>query len=342
MNYSKKVIFFLLLFTFACAGPTAKKEPELSGDALVWPLPPETPRIRFERAISEPEDIGMKDSFFKRLMEFIVGKSANRIIKPYGVTTDSTGRIIVADTAFRRVHIFDPQKGKYSYFYKTKKSELLSPIGVATDSEDNIYVSDSVLNRVYVYNKKGAFLSEIDEGMVRPAGLAINKSEGILYVADIWDHNIKVYDLKGKLLQSFGKRGIGDGEFNFPSNIYIDKNRLIYVTDSMNFRIQVFDRDGRFVSKFGRHGDGSGDFANPKGIAVDSGGHVYVVDALFDAVQIFDRDGQLLLGFGNTGRNKGQFWLPAGIHIDEKDRIYVADSYNGRVQVFQFLGAEAQ
>lgn len=329
-----------LLFLSACASPGAKKEQETPGEELAWPLPPEMPRIKYESTISEPEDIGIKGSIFKRLAEFILGKSTNSIIKPYGVTTDSTGRIIVADTAFQKIHIFDSKKGKYSQVYQIKNGELFSPIGVATDGEDNIYVSDSVLNRVYAYDKKGRFLFEISEDMVRPVGLAINKSEGILYVADIWDHNIKVYDLKGKYLRRFGERGIGDGEFNFPSNIYVDKNGFLYVADSMNFRVQVFDRDGKFISKFGKHGDGSGDFANPKGVAVDSEGNVYVVDALFDAVQIFDREGQLLLGFGKMGQNNGEFWLPAGIFIDERNKIYVADSYNGRIQVFQFLGGE--
>ncbi len=336
--YCLVTICFLLLA--GCSAPQTKMERAIiPEEPLVWPVSTtDKPRIKYIREISRPEDVKVKDSFFEKLKKFLFGVSEERIAKPYGVTTDGSNRIVVADTASRAIHIFDVQKGKYFTVNDASSASLLSPIGVAVDGEGNIYVTDSELKKVLVYNKKGNFLFDVSQNLLRPTGIAINKSKKLIYVTDTWAHNIKVFNIKGDLVRTFGGRGNGHGDFNFPTNIFIDNQGLIYVTDSMNFRVQVFDKDERFYSKFGRHGDSSGDFSNPKGIAVDSEGHIFVVDANFDTVQIFDLKGRLLLNFGHSGQERGQFWLPSGIHIDEKDRIYVSDAYNSRVQVFQFLG----
>jgi len=305
----------------------------------VWPPPPQTARIQYIRSISGPSDIGMKKSWFKKTMETIFGKdeAIEMLLRPYGVFADSE-RIYVTDPGNRLLHVFDMKEKKYLKITKANEEEFISPIGVAADKNGGIYVSDSLLKRVFLFNKEGQYLREIgsDNLFTRPAGIAIDAER--LYVVDTHGHKVLVFSKKdGAFLFSFGKNGIHKGDFNYPTNIFIDKNGLLYITDSMNFRVQIFERDGSFISAFGRPGDGSGDLSKPKGIAVDSEGYIYVADAQFDTVQIFDKDGRLLLAFGNTGRGKGQLILPAGLFIDEKDRIYVADSYNNRIQIFQYL-----
>lgn len=328
---------FLPADAFSLSGQGKKAaEPE-----LVWPLPPEPPRIKYLMSLSSSQDVGAPRSWLRRIWRHLVGSEEERMVKPYGVVTSGDGRrVYVADTAARRVHRFDLQEGRYRQISETPEGRLLSPIGVALDRSERLYVSDSVLKRVYVYDREGRPRGVIGQGeeLERPTGLAIDPREGRLYLADTLAHKVWVYDLRGKLRYAFGKRGSSPGEFNFPTNLFVDREGRVYVTDSMNFRVQMFDKRGQYLAGFGRLGDGVGDFSNPKGIAVDSQGHIYVVDALFDAVQIFDRQGRILLSFGSPGQGPGDFWLPAGLHIDPQDRIYVADSYNRRVQVFRFLG----
>ncbi|MFQ5852771.1 MAG: 6-bladed beta-propeller, partial [Candidatus Binatia bacterium] len=141
----------------------------------------------------------------------------------------------------------------------------------------------------------------------------------------------------GNFVKEIGERGKEDGQFNFPTNLFIRGDKL-YVTDTGNFRIQLLDLEGNFIRNISKLGDSPGHLARPKGVAADSDKHIYVVDAAFDNFQIFNEQGQLMLFVGRAGSQPGTFWLPAGIHIDDKDRIYVADSYNRRVQVFQYLG----
>ena len=323
----------------SCSSAPVKDSPALltPQTPLIWPTAPEPAKISYLKAISRPEDIGANKGFFKKIAEFVLGSASNDIVKPYGVTVDGLGRLIVADTAFKRVHIYDIKKNAYSYIDQPGKDEFSTPIAAATDSENRVFITDSTAGKVFVFSPKGKFIKGFPAGS-RPTGIAINKAAGLVYVSDTVAHAVNIYTLDGKLAGSFGKLGILEGEFNYPVDITIDREGMVYVVDSMNFRVQIFDKDGRFNSSFGRHGDGTGDFGRPKGVAVDVDGNIYVADALFDTIQIFDRQGTFLLNFGSIGKTAGRFWLPSGLFIDSGNKIYVGDSYNSRVQVFEYLG----
>ncbi|CAG1065680.1 Serine/threonine-protein kinase PknD [uncultured bacterium] len=323
----------------SCSSAPVKDSPALltPQTPLIWPSPPEPAKISYISAITRPADIGANQGFFKKLSEFILGADNDDIVKPYGVAVDGLGRLIVADTALRRVHVYDIKKKDYFFMDKPGKEEFLTPIAAAIDSENRVFVTDSGAGKVFVFSSKGKYVKSFKAGS-RPTGIAINRAAGLVYVSDTASHTVNIYTLDGKLTGSFGKLGVLEGEFNYPVDLTVDRDGMLYVVDSMNFRVQIFDKDGRFNSSFGRHGDGTGDFGRPKGIAVDRDGNIYVADALFDAVQIFDRQGNFLLNFGSIGKTAGRFWLPSGLFVDDGNKIYVGDSYNSRVQVFEYLG----
>ncbi|MFQ5442676.1 MAG: 6-bladed beta-propeller [Thermodesulfobacteriota bacterium] len=331
------MVLFAIIIVAGCSSTPVTEEEQPSQKALIWPDPPAPARISYTMSISRPEDIGLKKGIFKRMLEFVLGPALRDILKPYGLTVDTAGRLIVADTAFKRIHIYDLKGRKYSYIDGAGKNAIVSPIGVATDGDDNIYVTDSAAAKVLVYNKKRKFLFDFAAGE-RPTGIAVNRDQKLVYVVDTDSHKVRVFDLKGKSKKTFGFLGAKPGQFNYPVDIFIDQEGEIYITDTMNYRIQIFDRNAHFLAMFGRHGDGSGDLGRPKGVAVDSEGNIYVADAVFDTVQIFSRKGDFLLNFGKLGSKRGAFWMPGGMYIDDGDNIYVADTYNKRVQMFEYLG----
>lgn len=314
--------------------PIVRERTEIN---LVWPEPPLRPRIRFIRAVARPSDLGIETSFFGRLLEIVAGKKEGWLIRPTGVAANERA-IFIADAGAQALWILHPQAGQFRKIQDAGGERLISPVAVALGPKNRIYVADSYLARVFVYDTDGRPTASIAlPNLRRPAGLAYDALGNHLYVADSAAHRIWIFSGDGKPLRAIGQRGTGDGEFNFPTHVAVDRTGNLYVTDALNFRVQAFDIDGQFMRYFGRHGDSSGDFARPKGVAIDSEGHIYVVDALFDAVQIFDRRGRYLLTFGERGIRPGQFWLPGGLFIDGGDRIYVADAYNQRIQIFQYL-----
>jgi DNA-binding beta-propeller fold protein YncE len=307
---------------------------------ILWPEPPETPRIRFVGAVSEAEDLQIRAGWFSKFLGYLVGKTETSMVAPYGVETDGSGRLYVVDTFLRTVHVFDGKDKKY-YIFPGEKANLLSPIDIAVDDAvGRIYVSDSKQGVVKIFEDGGKeFVGEAGKGLLeRPTGVAINEKTSELLVVDTASAHVFRYDLhehefKGK----FGGKGTTDGKMNYPTNIWVAADGIILVSDSLNFRIQIFSPEGRFMGKFGSVGDGPGYFSRPRGVATDSDGNIYVVDGLFDNIQIFDKQFRLLMALGRPGHGYGEFWLPSGIYIDENDVIYVSDSHNKRVQIFQYL-----
>ena len=86
----------VLLIAAGCATPP--KPPD-----IIWPLPPEEPRIKYVKSISSSSDVERK-SFWTSLTEFITGSaSVARIAKPYAVHMDREGRLFVTDSGWPTV-----------------------------------------------------------------------------------------------------------------------------------------------------------------------------------------------------------------------------------------------
>ncbi|MEK9137857.1 MAG: 6-bladed beta-propeller, partial [Bacteroidota bacterium] len=306
-------------------------------DQLVWPSPPETPRIKFVRILSDRNSVeGSGPSW----LETLAGEAAkDRLNKPYGVAVGRRGKVYVTDTSDKRVFVFDTENLKLSFIGTASTGTLSLPLGVAADSTGLVYVTDGDLKTVMVFNEQGGLVRTIGSSkeLQNPAGVAVDPGRHRVYVVDSQLHEVKAYAIDGTILFTFGKRGNGDGEFNYPTNIAVGKDGNVYVVETINARVQVFDPAGKFLWKFGSLGDSFGQFTRPKGIAIDSQGNIYVVDAAFNNFQVFDPKGNLLLFVGTLGKQPGMFWLPAGASSDGKDQIYVVDQMNQRVQVFQLL-----
>lgn len=321
-----------------CAGPARLESPPVP--AMLWPDPPEIPRISLVSMVSAPTDLGIREAGLRAVWRRLSGRVSPALVNPHGLAAGAGGRLYVVDHALRRVHLFDPQRNLHRLF-PAEEPALASPIGTVLDEPGGrLFVSDSAAGVVWVFDADGStVLAELRSGgMGRPTGLQVNPVTGELLVVDTENAAILRFDLASlEFTGVIGREGAAAGHFHAPTHIAVAPDGRIVVSDSLNFRIQVLDARGAFLFSFGGPGDSPGHFARPKGVAVDSDGNIYVVDALFDNVQVFSRAGELLLAFGSPGHGPGEFWLPSGIAIDHQDRIYVSDSYNHRVQVFQYL-----
>ena len=323
----------LSIFIFALLCGCAATPPKQV--RLIWPPPPEDPRVTFVKSFRGEGDF-QKKSFWDSVFG---APSKQGLQKPYGVFA-SREKVYVALSTGSAVAVIDGKERKVTYIGERGGGRLSQPIGVAVASDGTVFVSDSSLNKVFGYDAQGTLKVAIGKKgkLKRPTGIAVNNALNRLYVVDTQGHTVYVYTLRGEPLFQFGRKGEENGEFAFPTNVAIDKrNGKVYVTDTSNFRVQVFDQDGKFLMKVGGVGDTPGAFTRPKGLGIDSEGNVYVADAAFNNVQMFDENGRLLLYFGGIGKSPGFFLMPAGLSVDEKDRVYVADSLNGRVQVFQYF-----
>lgn len=335
-HYLFTAIAIIFMFLTGCASTTVDL------NRYFWPPLPDEPRIEWLGAYGSESDV--KD---KSWLSDFVGDEPFSFNRPLFPTSDGAGRIYVTDQEVGGLIRIDLAKKEMKFLGDAAAAAFFtSPSGVALDKNGNVYAADSKSGKVMVFDPNGLPSSVLDLSRYAKniGGIAIDKIREHLIIPETRTHKILVFDLQGKLLNSIGKQGNGDGEFNYPTAVAVDKSGNIFVCDSMNARIQWFTPDLKFISKFGKRGDKIGEFNIIKSVAVDSEGHIYVTDGKSNHFGIYNEQGEVLLSVGGTfvarpglSVSPGGFLLPQGIYIDQNDSIYIADFMNSRIQVFQYL-----
>jgi serine/threonine protein kinase/DNA-binding beta-propeller fold protein YncE len=278
------------------------------------------------------------------------GEGNGCFIEP-SVVCARNGKIVVADTALRRVQIF-ARDGRFLAAIATKKDardsrtdggSLTKPSGLALDFRGRIYVCDSSDHYVRVFDATGTFLKEIFNLHGRDGGIQglVCDSTGLLYLADPDNGCLQVFqsDL-GTWLRAVGSKGPNPGQFQLPSGLAVDRFNQIYAVDYSASKVSVFTKAGAFLRSFGGKGTANGFFNVPRGIAVDKFDRIYVADSLNHRIQVFGPAGEWIYTFGGRGHEQGKFISPSGLSIDpDNNCLYVVDRGNQRIQVFELVFA---
>ncbi len=331
-----------------------KPPPVIDYSNIVWPNPPAVARIRYQ-AFYAAEKLSQVDTpktkkqgWMDRLAGTQPASENTKVLfqlgEPYGMAVDSKGNLYVADQKVGAIFIFNTETREVELIKNKTHAHFVRIIGLAMDDNDRLFVSDPGLNHILVFNAKHEAEDVITEGLVTPGGMAIDTENRLLYVTDIEQDQVLVYDADTlKLKRRMGTGGqkhalTTPGDFARPAAVAVDQEGNVYVADTLNNRIEIFDGDGKFIRTFGKPGDGPGYFSRPKGVAVDGDGHIWVADGMQDRVQVFTNDGsQLCITFGGHGLLPGQFQGVVGVYIDKHNRVFTSEIYPGRVQQFRYI-----
>lgn len=235
-----------------------------------------------------------------------------KLAKPRTVTTDSEQRVIVSDPGAHAVHIFDLDRHKY----------------------------------VRIAGGPSTRLSGKATRLRTPSGVAVDSQDNI-YISDIKQGMIVVYDSRGKFLRYIGKIH-DEGSYDRPTAIAIDRNTdRLYVVDTPRNLVLIQDASGKLLRAIGKRGGGSapGEFLYPTDVAV-AGGELIVADAKNSRLQFFDLDGnfrsQVPIAVTAAGKRNPEVSLA----VDSQDNIYVTNTALDSVRVYnhqgQLLGAFGQ
>ena len=212
-------------------------------------------------------------------------------------------------------------------------SGLNSPYGVAFNSAGEVLVTMD--KEVGVFDKQGKKLRTIKHTFQYPKGIAVDNEDN-LFIPDCGCHCVYKLDKYGIHIKVIGKRGSGNGEFNWPRSVTIVGER-VFVCDTENHRIQVFSRELEFVKVIGSGGTGNGQFQRVRYISQDEAGNLYVCDCNNHRIQVLNSEGEFLYSFGTKGKGKGQLAQPAGVCVLDQF-VYVSEWGNNRVSVFDRKG----
>ena len=253
-------------------------------------------------AVNERNEIAVTDKDNHRIQVF---SSDGTYLRSFGGKGDKQGElnfprgmafdlkneyILVVDCRNHRVQLFSEQ-GEYLSHFGFKGNldhQLISPHGLSINCDGNIIVADSDNKLVKIFSQSGQLLQKIggDGSFTYPIHCV--QYDKYLIVSDRDEHCIKVFDRDGKFLYKFGKQGKGDGEFNIPRCLSVNKAGHLMVCDELNHRVQVFELNGKFITKFGTKGSGIGEFKNPNSTAVLSDGRIVVTEFNNHRVHIFE------------------------------------------------------
>eukprot|EP00058_Branchiostoma_floridae_P002431 XP_002587919.1 hypothetical protein BRAFLDRAFT_87307 [Branchiostoma floridae] len=115
------------------------------------------------------------------------------MLRPWYVTVDGEGNILVSDWDNNFVYVYD-ESGKFLFQFGgggSGKVQLKRPAGICTDSSGHILVADYGNERVQIFTRHGEFVRTVRTGF-KPEGLAVGP-EGQLVVTSYLNDMVTVY-----------------------------------------------------------------------------------------------------------------------------------------------------
>lgn len=222
--------------------------------------------------------------------------------RPTGLAIDHENRLLVADTHYFRMLVFQA---------------------------DGTPVPDATIGGISGH-APGEFAFVTD---------AVRDVDGVYYVGEYGDSDrLQRFDPDGKYVDSWGGTGKRPGQFVRPQSLVLSPDgKRLWVADACNHRIQVFDVSGKaeLVACWGTEGSEPGQLYYPYDLVLHEDGSLLVCEYGNQRVQHFSQDGTSLGTLGSPGHDDGQFYQPWGLVLDSRGRLFVLDSNNHRVQRFK-------
>lgn len=184
------------------------------------------------------------------------GNDATHFDLPAGIAILRNGHIVVTDgygnnrvVMFSKEGKFIKQVGKGAGGPNDKGAgigELNLPHKLALDGDDNMYVVDRENRRIQVFDKNLNYVRQFTNEGWNPWDIGISRkgNDGFGYIADHAlerVHKISLND--GKILATWGRQGLGPGEFDWLHGVVVDSKGAVYAADTYGQRLQKFVRE---------------------------------------------------------------------------------------------------
>ena len=178
------------------------------------------------------------------------------------------------------------RKGGHVKVHQVKQVQGPGHLGVAVVRNEVMVCERGNKGTIMVYDRELKYLRKIaGRGMGTFYNLSPDSHDN-LYVTDYYYSVIRVFNIDGDFLRSFGCDKNGVKKLNRPRGVCV-AGQYVYVADDGLDNVSVFSTDGTYVTSFGHHDSEEGCFVHPYGLCVDRDGFVYVADFGNNKVQVF-------------------------------------------------------
>ena len=176
---------------------------------------------------------------------------------PTDIALEKNGNVLMTDGLIKRFS----NDGEFINEFGRSTYDVDKSISGATNlavnyEEGAVYATDGSEGpgRIKAFTDKGTYLRDFApkgnrEGKIMNVrGMTFNAKQQ-LYVADISNMRINIFDQSGKFIQAFGHKGSFPGELNVPYGIATDSNNDVFVASYFG-PCQKFTSDGHFIIDF--------------------------------------------------------------------------------------------
>lgn len=308
---------------------------------------------------------------------------------PFDLAFDAAGNLYFSDTFNQRIRRVDAQSGVISSVAgngdkgysgdggPASAAALDEPYGIVVDRAGNIFVADRLNRRVRRIDAASGLIATLagtgvaayggdggpahEAGLAEPNGLALDRAERQLYIADVADHRVRVVDLKTGTIATFAGTGAaehsGDGGPARQAGIFgaravkLAGDGTVYILERQGSSLRAIDPATGIIARIagtgarGHGGDGgpalAAVFDAPKEMAIDRDGSLLIVDTENHAIRRIDRaSGVVSLvaggrkGGGGDGGPAAAAGLdrPHGAVVAPDGAIYIGDTNNHRIR----------
>ncbi len=203
---------------------------------------------------------------------------------------------------------------------------------IANEATDQIGIIDSDYSLLNLFSKSGDDPGELDD----PGPLAVSVNNNI-YVGDVGNKQITVFNHQGLFLHSFGHHGYGGKDLLKPTHISLDADENVYVLEGRQ-RVSIFDLHGNLIDRFSAI-DLKQQFGKTpefSAMTTDANGILYLADAVESQIVLLDwRKREVLQRFGSLGQSRAQYRNISQLSVNNRGQIAILDKKNRKVEVFQ-------
>lgn len=246
-------------------------------------------------AIGPDQAVFLLDGVHDRVLVFepdgrlrgILSKFGNETLnQPVGLRIDDVGRLWIADSGNGRLILAerDGELMKTIAVPKAADAQRADPTDIAFSSGgQSVWVVDNDSHRVLklsvaenTWQVVGTFGESLGQ-FEFPFQIAADRS-GDVFVSDVINARVQLFDRVGTPLRNFGGFGVEPGNLYRPSGVAIDGEGRLWVADAVLGVVQIFYAQGEFLDVLRDENGNPLKLSGPMGLTFDGDGALYVVE----------------------------------------------------------------